>query len=190
MVTSFLPLSFRLIYRDTSSVFIKPFWTYSIWVMSHFTRLEGMSLCFQHLKPRLLIIFTQHMIQVMLLFAHIGLLGIYIGGTHVEITSLEVTVGVGGGVHKEIDPVSLGNEWGGLIADGRDDILIYPWLIYGPVGAFTLTILAMVAVVEGMKEALLGQRSAKKKQKKNLHVGVSPPVDTFDFKKVPGETFH
>lgn len=141
-----------------------------------------------HLKPRLIIIFTQHMIQIMLLFAHLGLLGLFLGGSYVETTNLDIITGTG--VHVENTPISLGNEWGGLVASAKKDIIIHPWMMFGPIGAITLTILAMVAVVEGMKAALLDQRPIKKKQRKNRSSGVSPPATVFDFNKVPGESLH
>jgi peptide/nickel transport system permease protein len=105
-----------------------------------------------HLRPKLMILFTQHFIQIMLLFAHLGLLGLFLGGTHVEVTSAEVTIGNGApAAHAENESVLLGNDWGGLIAESKEDFGIYPWLILAPVTAFTITILAVTGILTSVK---------------------------------------
>ncbi|MFC4557147.1 ABC transporter permease [Virgibacillus kekensis] len=106
------------------------------------------------LLPRLFILFAQQIVQVLLLFAHLGILGLFIGGTNliVEDSSLEM------GNQPEMISSSLSYEWAGLIAAARDVINIYPWMIYPPVIALTLTILAMIFIVEGLKSAFLDKK--------------------------------
>ncbi len=110
-----------------------------------------------YLGPKLFIIFNQQMIQVLLLFAHLGVLGLYIGGPEFKSTIKEPTYmnEVMEGKEPEVIQTitSMSNEWGGLIAIARKEFLMYPWQIYFPALAFALTILAFTLMLEGMKRA-------------------------------------
>ncbi|WP_174616097.1 ABC transporter permease [Virgibacillus ihumii] len=142
-----------------------------------------LQLLLRHVKPflssRLFILFAQQIVQVFLLLAHLGILGLFVGGTNliVEDTSLEI------GNQSEMVSSSASYEWSGLIAAAHDVITIYPWMIYFPVIALTLTILAMVFIVEGLKNVLLKQKpsSIDRKKEKQATVQISP-IKTESFK--------
>ncbi len=135
-----------------------------------------------HLKFKLIILFTQHFIQIMLLFAHLGLMGLFIGGTHVETVSSQVQIGNGAPTETaDNGSVLLGNDWGGLVAEAREDYDLYPWLILGPVSAFTFTILAVTGILESIKKP---HRSTIRFKKKVEDAPESFSADLEDFEAV------
>lgn len=51
-------------------------------------------------------------------------------------------------------PVSLSNEWAGLIGISYQKLMTSAWQLYAPVVAFTVTILAVKAIVKGIERSV------------------------------------
>jgi peptide/nickel transport system permease protein len=99
-----------------------------------------------HIKPYLLpqvfIIYFREFTQVMLLLAHLGIIGIFLGGGTPE-TDLFFKTKI----------ISASNEWSGLIGTWWSFIwTTYPWIAFIPVLFFTITILAGKLIVLGLTE--------------------------------------
>ncbi|WP_180955154.1 ABC transporter permease [Peribacillus deserti] len=96
---------------------------------------------FPHLAPRLFILFGQQFIQVMLIFVHLGLFQLFLGGTIISDSILP-------------DPPSTSTyEWSGMIGSTREAFLSGKyWIILPTLGAFMLSIFAMQLMIQGIKE--------------------------------------
>jgi peptide/nickel transport system permease protein len=95
------------------------------------------------LKDKLLVLFMQQVVQTLILFTHLGLLGLFFGGSQ--------TIDIDDGVQKE---VSLSNEWSGLIGIDFHEVNLAPWVVLVPLAAFAATIFFLNLMTEGIKEAL------------------------------------
>ncbi|CAH0347470.1 ABC transporter permease subunit [Bacillus sp. CECT 9360] len=95
----------------------------------------------KHIIPavsdKVLLLFMQQFIQVLLLMAHLGVLKLFFGGTKVE----EGTVS------------SISNEWSGLIGFSYQFLRAYPWIPLTPIIFFALTSIALVLILESIKKA-------------------------------------
>jgi peptide/nickel transport system permease protein len=97
---------------------------------------------FPHIGPRLTILLGTQFIQVLLIFIHLGIFKFFFGGT-------KLSYDPNGGD----PPVSMTNEWSGLIGElGRTTIASgrywYMWIL----AAFMLAIFAMQLIIQGVKE--------------------------------------
>ena len=97
---------------------------------------------FPHIGPRLTILIGTQFIQVLLIFIHLGIFKFFFGGT-------KLSYDPNGGD----PPVSMTNEWSGLIGElGRTTIASgrywYMWIL----AAFMLAIFAMQLIIQGVKE--------------------------------------
>ncbi|MFC7371480.1 ABC transporter permease subunit [Fictibacillus iocasae] len=104
---------------------------------------------FPHLTPKLSLLFIQQVIYVLILLAHLGLLRMFFGGTAL----MEYTFG-----SMDLIPFSLSNEWSGLIGSYYNQMLLRPYLILFPVLFFSLTVIAVNLMLEGIKKA--GEKGA------------------------------
>jgi peptide/nickel transport system permease protein len=107
------------------------------------------------LFPRILLLFFQRNVSVLILFAHLGFLGVLLGG----------------GVMKEIVMFesrlfSLSNEWAGSIGNARVEIMTAPWIIFAPLVALSLTVLAYNIMADAIQNVLLGDTKVNKSKKK------------------------
>lgn len=98
----------------------------------------------KNLYPRLILLFFQRNVQVLILFVHLGLLKIFLGGA----------------VEKEINPgvvrlFSLSNEWAGNIGKAYFEIMLAPWIIFVPLVAFSITILSFNFITSTLQEYFL-----------------------------------
>jgi peptide/nickel transport system permease protein len=97
---------------------------------------------FPHIGPRLTILLGTQFIQVLLIFIHLGIFKFFFGGT-------KLSYDPNGGD----PPVSMTNEWSGLIGElGRTTIASgrywYMWIL----AAFMFAIFAMQLIIQGVKE--------------------------------------
>lgn len=93
-----------------------------------------------HFVPRFSVICIQQLINVTLILAHLGILGLFFGGTIVNGQDL----------------YSVSNEWSGLIGLYHAEYLkSNAWLFLAPITLFTITILAFNFMVEGIKNAIV-----------------------------------
>ncbi|MFC0190163.1 ABC transporter permease [Fictibacillus aquaticus] len=115
------------------------------------------------LMPRILIMFGQQIVSSLLLLAHIGVLGLFIGGARwIKMDDL-------GRVKK---PMLMRNEWSELVASSADYIWYAKWVLLAPLGGFVVVIFAANLMVEGMKRGLLlDHKKLKSKPIKEMNKG-------------------
>ncbi|MBO8156588.1 MAG: ABC transporter permease subunit [Bacillaceae bacterium] len=129
-----------------------------------------------HLGPRLVILFGQQFIQVLLIFVHLGLFNLFFGGTNKTT-----------GLFKD-PPRSISMEWSGLIGSMKDALVTGKyWLVLFTLLAFMISIFAMQLIIQGVKEIqqvkvgvsykYIERRYKKRKKEKNL-VPAQHPVPT------------
>ncbi|WNB91915.1 ABC transporter permease subunit [Bacillus sp. NEB1478] len=112
-----------------------------------------------HLWPKLILIYVQQVIAVLLLLAHLGILQIFIGGTTMREFAMEFMI-----------PASNSNEWSGLLGTYYYQLKLAPWLVFFPVMSFALVILAFNFMAEGLKRAtyqITGRKRGKRIEKNN-----------------------
>lgn len=121
------------------------------------------------LYPKLLLLFVQQVGQVLIIFAHLGLLNVFIGGTDVRVMDVDFKTG-----ETTTQSFSMTNEWAGLIAQNFSYAQSFPWMVLAPVTAFALSILAINSIVYGLTN--------RKTYKKRV-VKTSLPVKTVILKQ-------
>ncbi|MGX1265541.1 peptide/nickel transport system permease protein [Rossellomorea marisflavi] len=89
-----------------------------------------------HLSPLMIVVFIQQFIQTLIIFLHLGVLGLFFGGTIVYF----------GDTGAEID--SLSQEWSGLIGATFRYIYSYPWIPLVPMIFYALTILSAQKILK------------------------------------------
>ena len=92
-----------------------------------------------HLKENLFIILMQQYIQVLVVLAHLGVLGIFFGGTFMD---------------SDGKAYSVSYEWSGLIGDTYSRMVTYPWQPLVPILFLGLTILSAQMMLNGFKEVM------------------------------------
>ncbi|KAA0546893.1 ABC transporter permease subunit [Bacillus sp. BGMRC 2118] len=122
-----------------------------------------------HLKERVVILFGQQMIQVLIILAHLGIFKLFLGGTHVTYDRFV-----------NDPPSSITNEWSGLIGDGFYSFVSAPWVFLAPIGFFTLSIIMINFMMESYKQVTSYQVTVKKKKKKKKgkQIEVETPTKT------------
>jgi peptide/nickel transport system permease protein len=109
-----------------------------------------------HLWPRLVLMYVQQVIAVLLILAHLGILGVFFGGTIYREYGMEFTI-----------PVSVSNEWSGLLGGYYAQLRLAPWLVFFPVFSFAAVIMAFNFMAEGIKrtgDQLPGRKKKKKRE--------------------------
>jgi peptide/nickel transport system permease protein len=124
------------------------------------------------LFPRILLLFFQRNVSMLILFAHLGFLGVLLGG----------------GVEKEIlmgdsRLFSLSNEWAGSIGNARVEIMTAPWIMFAPLVALSLTVLAYNMMAGALQNVLLGNTkiNKRKKKEKTAHQKETEAIDEGQF---------
>jgi peptide/nickel transport system permease protein len=110
-----------------------------------------------HLWPKLVLMYVQQVIAVLLLLAHLGILGVFFGGTIYREYGMEFVI-----------PVSVSNEWSGLLGGYYAQLRLAPWLVFFPVFSFAAVIMAFNFMAEGIKrtgDQLPGRKKVKKREK-------------------------
>ncbi|MCA0970476.1 hypothetical protein LCM20_07755 [Halobacillus litoralis] len=97
-----------------------------------------------NVKPRLFTVYLQQVIQLLILLIHLGILGVFIGGSRVVAMDIEREV------QKKF---SLSSEWAGLVGVDYGMILHYPWVILVPLLAFTTVIAALKLILAGLRSS-------------------------------------
>ncbi|MCC2248776.1 ABC transporter permease subunit [Virgibacillus sp. AGTR] len=96
----------------------------------------------RNIKPRIGIFFIQNNIQLLLLLIHLGVLGIFIGGSRkIDITEERSAF------------FSITNEWGGLIGSSYQEFLHHPWIVMSPLFSFMILIILLKIVLAGIEES-------------------------------------
>ncbi|MCA1060399.1 ABC transporter permease subunit [Rossellomorea aquimaris] len=113
------------------------------------------------LKPQLVVIFLREMIQVLILLAHLGILGIFFGGGTMKEDLFQNMIFV-----------SFSNEWSGIIGNNfRFLFTTYWWIAICPVFLLTLTVLAFKLMLEGYQNV---EASSSKSLQKPEKVDITP----------------
>ncbi|WP_347552169.1 ABC transporter permease subunit [Pseudalkalibacillus hwajinpoensis] len=118
-----------------------------------------------HLGPRMIIIFLQQLVSVLILLLHLGLLKLFFGGTFFSP-----------------DPVlgdeyrSVSAEWSGLIGSTYEYLAYETWVPLIPILSFVLVILAVHVMLEGFKQSMESQsgKRNKKRQYSEKQADVNP----------------
>ncbi|KMM38425.1 ABC transporter permease subunit [Guptibacillus hwajinpoensis] len=115
------------------------------------------------LYPKLFVVFIQQVGQVLIVFAHLGLLNVFIGGSDVRIMEYDLEG------EATIEVFSMSNEWAGLIAQNFQYVSSFPWMVLAPVTAFALTILAVNSIVYGLTHMYTYRKRRKKSIESSTH---------------------
>jgi peptide/nickel transport system permease protein len=108
---------------------------------------------FKNLLPRLVLLFVQQNVKILVLFAHLSFFSIFLGGSFEE----EIMVG-------EPRDFSLSNEWAGNIGKAYFELMLAPWLVFVPLVALSLTVLAYNFISSSIQEvSLMSDYPARKK---------------------------
>lgn len=109
------------------------------------------------LREKVLILFMQHIVQALLLFVHLGLLHIFIGGERTMQISSETT-----------HYISLTSEWGGLIGLDRYELNLAPWIVLSPLCAFAVVIFFLNLITEGIKDVNYTRKNVDRVQQNDV----------------------
>ncbi len=129
------------------------------------------------LNPKLLLLFVQQVGQVLIVFAHLGLLKVFIGGTDVRVMDYDMETG-----EAITASFSMSNEWAGLIAQNFQYATSFPWMILAPVSAFALTILAVNCIVYDLTSSKPVKLRRKKKKEHSSTLKSTIRQESFEFK--------
>jgi peptide/nickel transport system permease protein len=131
-----------------------------------------------HLSPKIVLMYIQQVIVVLVLLVHLGVLKIFFGGT--SYRELEV--------QGESLAVSISNEWSGLIGGFYYQLSLAPWLILFPTLFFAITILAMNFIYLGIKQSYTKPSKVKSKNNVSDQQQSSPSIHKTSFVKVNKNT--
>src|SRR5690606_6241549 len=96
------------------------------------------------LIPQLFVIFIREFIQTLILMSHLGILGIFIGGTVFKENLFGRSI-----------PASSSGEWAGTLGMWWDYLWTsYPWIAFIPIIFLTLLILAAKAMLDSLENCL------------------------------------
>jgi peptide/nickel transport system permease protein len=96
-----------------------------------------------HVMPKLVIVFCQQCVQVLVIFIHLGYFKLFFGGTDVDYNPYVAD-----------PPLSTTNEWSGLIGDYYNLIHANPAIALGPIIMFGICIYAFQLMAEGFQKHL------------------------------------
>lgn len=101
---------------------------------------------FPMMREKLFVLYGQQVVESLVVFTHLGLLQLFIGGTKVTYDPMFGD-----------PPKSMAYEWAGLFGSSFRFLQGAPWLPLAPVICFALVILAVAAMIEGYTRAISGQ---------------------------------
>lgn len=119
------------------------------------------------LRTRMLLMIIQQMISILFLLVHLGVFGIFVGGS--------TTIDFFGRLMKR--PVSY--EWSSLISVSYKELMMDQWIVFGPSLAFILTILACHIMKRTLEDN--GEKYVKTKTEQNNLTEVKD-IKNADFK--------
>ncbi|MCP3738253.1 ABC transporter permease [Rossellomorea sp. BNER] len=113
---------------------------------------------FPLIREKLMIMFGQQIMHTLIIFIHLGLLKLFLGGTDITY-------------NKSPDPPkSITFEWSGLIGDTFRYLQGAPWVPLTPILFFALTMLSVALMMEGYVQTTSGQTYYLKKFKQKYAV--------------------
>jgi peptide/nickel transport system permease protein len=96
-----------------------------------------------HLLPKLIIVWCQQCVQVLIIFTHLGYFKLFFGGTDIDFNPFW-----------RDPPKSLSNEWSGLVGNYYTYIQGNPAIALGPIIMFGIAIYAFQLMAEGFQKHL------------------------------------
>ncbi|MEI5908277.1 ABC transporter permease subunit [Bacillus spongiae] len=114
------------------------------------------------LREKLFVLFGQQIMQAFIIFSHLGVVNLFLGGTI-------LTFGFG----PQDPPLSVTNEWSGLIGSSFRWMETAPWIPLAPIICFGLAILAVALMIEGYVIATSGRSHYFAKIKKVTNIDSS-----------------
>jgi len=109
---------------------------------------------FPQMREKMFVLYGQQVVESLIVFAHLGLLQLFLGGTDVDYDPMFAD-----------PPRSISYEWAGLFGNTFRYLQGAPWLPLGPAISFALVILAIAAMIEGYTRATNGQVKLPKRKK-------------------------
>lgn len=109
---------------------------------------------FPMMREKLFVLYGQQVVETLVVFTHLGLLQLFIGGTKVSYDPMFGD-----------PPKSMAYEWAGLFGSSFRYLQGVPWLPLAPAICFALLILAIAAMIEGYTRAVSGQVKIPKRKK-------------------------
>ncbi|MDX1805941.1 MAG: ABC transporter permease subunit [Paenisporosarcina sp.] len=109
---------------------------------------------FPQLREKMLVLYGQQVVESLIVFAHLGLLQLFLGGTDVDYDPMFGD-----------PPKSISYEWAGIFGNTFRYLQGAPWLPLGPAISFALVILAIAAMIEGYTRAINGQAKIPKRKR-------------------------
>jgi peptide/nickel transport system permease protein len=96
-----------------------------------------------HVMPKLVIVYCQQCVQVLVIFIHLGYFKLFFGGTDVDYNPYVAD-----------PPLSTTNEWSGLIGDYYNLLHANPAIALGPIIMFGICIYSFQLMTEGLQHHL------------------------------------
>jgi peptide/nickel transport system permease protein len=124
---------------------------------------------FPAIREKLVILFGQQVMQTLIIFIHLGLLKLFLGGTNVDYQRVSDP------------PTSVTNEWSGLIGDTFRYLQGAPWVPLTPILFFAVTMFAVALMMEGYIQATSGYSYYARKFKRK--VSTAEQTDNREVKK-------
>lgn len=114
---------------------------------------------FPQMREKLFVLYGQQIVETLIVFAHLGLLNLFLGGTKVNYSPMFGD-----------PPKSISFEWAGLFGSTFRYLQGAPWLPLGPAICFALVILSIAAMIEGYSRATASEISLDRKPSKRKDI--------------------
>jgi len=111
------------------------------------------------MREKLFVLFGQQVVETLILFTHLGLLKLFLGGTKVSYDP-----------DMPDPPMSISYEWAGQFGDSFRFLAGAPWLPLSPALFFALLIISVSCMMEGFTRTMNPQVSIKKKRANRLAI--------------------
>ncbi|WP_421378482.1 ABC transporter permease [Bacillus salacetis] len=121
------------------------------------------------IREKLVILFGQQVMQTLIIFIHLGLLKLFLGGTDVDYQLVNDP------------PKSMTLEWSGLIGDTFRYLQGAPWVPLTPILFFAATMFAVALMIEGYVQATSGYSYYSRKFKRKA--SIAEQVEVREIKK-------
>jgi peptide/nickel transport system permease protein len=119
---------------------------------------------FPAIREKLIILFGQQVMQALIIFIHLGLLKLFLGGTDVDYQLVNDP------------PKSMTFEWSGLIGDTFRYLQGAPWVPLTPILFFGATMFAVALMMEGYIKATAGYSYHRKMFERKYSIQERKPV--------------
>lgn len=98
------------------------------------------------LSTKLVLVFAQQTIQILILLAHLGVLLIFIGGADFRM--------LGDIFDSTKTAIPISGEWAGIIGQSFRRVMTYEWIVLIPLFFFIITIFAINLIIQGVQKCI------------------------------------